>query len=472
MHAVVIQKKYQIIPKYLLFADLLELRVDLIDGFCLSWAKFFLKKINKPWILTLRKSSQGGNFKGSEKLRLALIEKYLELCPTYLDLEYDVSLNFISQIKINHPKIKLIKSFHDYQQTPASLVQFIDKMYNESFDIHKFAFFANTIKDTLVMMQYLKKNNGKKLVSLIAMGKYGHPLRIIGKILKNAICYSAANTFKNKVKALSIKTLITLYDFNQLNDKTQIFALIGENISHSIGHLFHNFFFQEKKINAVYIKIPLKENELNYFFEVADDLEISGISVTTPFKNLLPQDIVKTTNPINTLKKIKSNWVAKNTDGLGLLQIIKPYKIPKTKILLIGAGPTAVEIFNSLQKKNYSVEVFNRSYRRALLSYPEKTKIIKKLQLGNYVIVINSASYKSLYTEQILQRKLKKKLILIDINYQRLFKKVNLNINFINGYELFFNQAIYQQIFWNNQSFSFKIIEKFKKKWMSSLHQF
>ncbi len=472
MLAVVVQKKYLKIPKCFTYADILEIRVDLIKGIDLKWTKKFLKKTEKPWILTIRKQSQGGNFEGPEALRLKLISEYLALNPTYLDIEYDVDLSFVKKLKKSYPNLKFIRSFHDFKKTPNNLDEFISLKYHPLFEVHKFAFRANSMLDTLKLMSYLKKNNRQMAISLVAMGKYGHPLRICGRILKNAICYASANISNKIASQLSVKELVSIYNYQKLNHNTKIYALIGKKISHSIGHLFHNFFFSKHKINAVYIKIPLYKKDLGSFFKLAASLPIFGLSITTPFKMSLKPYLPSANGPINTLKKIKNSWHSKNTDGIGAFTIIKDSL--KKKILMLGSGPTAIAIFAAL-KESCIVDVYSRNYKKTLRTYPKAVKVIKdfnKINFSDYDLIINAASYKAEFFEKVACRRLERKLLFFDVNYQEESKKVkNPFIKKIDGKELFFYQAIYQQMFWNKKKYSFELACEFKKKWMKDPHQ-
>ena len=474
MLAVTVQKKYLKIPKYFNYADILEIRVDLIDNIDLRWTERFLKKVKKPWILTIRKNSQGGNFKGSEELRLKTISEYLKLKPTYIDIEHDVDLGFVRELKKKHSSLKFIRSFHDFQETPHNIEEFVNSKYDPFFDIHKFAFRANSMKDTLKLMCYLKKRKDQRPVALIAMGKHGHPLRVCGKILRNAISYASINESNKIASQLSVRELTCIYNYPMLNHSTKIYALIGKSISHSIGHLFHNFFFSKHDINAVYVKIPLNKQELSLFFKLAKDLPIYGLSVTTPFKLSLSTYLADAQGPINTLKRTEDGWQSKNTDGIGAFNVLKKYLKENTRILLFGSGPTALSVFEVLKEK-FLIDIYSRNYQKTVLTYPEKVKVIKdfsSINFSDYDLVINAASYKADFLNKVARKNLKTEISFFDVNYQKENNSLtNPFIRKIAGKELFFSQAIYQQVFWNEEKYSFETAEEFKRKWKMDRHQ-
>ena len=67
-------------------ADIIELRLDYIKD--LDLEKLFSIK-EKPYIITLRSKEQGGNFNNSDDEKLALLQKAVDLCADYIDVEYN-----------------------------------------------------------------------------------------------------------------------------------------------------------------------------------------------------------------------------------------------------------------------------------------------------------------------------------------------------------------------------------------------
>ena len=62
------------------------------------------------------------------------------------------------------------------------------------------------------------------------------------------------------------------------------FLVIGNPIEHSISPKLHNYWFKETKIDAIYQKQKLDENQLNEFINRIREKKLDGANITLPFK--------------------------------------------------------------------------------------------------------------------------------------------------------------------------------------------
>ncbi len=230
---------------------------------------------------TYRKKEQGGVRAISEDERLLQIAKYLELQPEYLDIEADTNPAFIASIAVKFPNIKLIGSYHDFEKTPEDLGALLESMKNPHFSIYKIAVTAQNTIDLLRLLIFAK--NAKVPLSAISMGEYGQPSRVLGPVVGNVLDYAGLQEEGN-LHRYSLKTLHEVFHYRKLNQDTQIYALIGDPIEKSPGHLFHNPRFQH---NAVYVKMRLSPDFVRKFFALVDHLPFGGLSVTIPLKELV-----------------------------------------------------------------------------------------------------------------------------------------------------------------------------------------
>ena len=107
------------------------------------------------------------------------------------------------------------------------------------------------------------------------------------------------------------------------------FLVIGNPIEHSLSPKLHNYWIKKNKINAVYEKKHLNENEIkNILLEVKNE-KISGINVTVPFKkSVIPfldelTSLANVTQSVNTIYKEKNKVVGHNTDVEGFELALK-----------------------------------------------------------------------------------------------------------------------------------------------------
>ncbi|GIT64374.1 MAG: hypothetical protein Ct9H300mP23_00010 [Nitrospinota bacterium] len=73
-------------------ADIIELRLDLIDSFNL---KALLKAVTKPVIVTNRSKLDGGQFKGNDEERLQALRDALAAGANYVDIEVSTPREYL-----------------------------------------------------------------------------------------------------------------------------------------------------------------------------------------------------------------------------------------------------------------------------------------------------------------------------------------------------------------------------------------
>lgn len=160
----------------------------------------------------------------------------------------------------------------------------------------------------------------------------------------------------------------------EINGSTQLYALIGSPIRHSLSPLIHNTSFKSLGINAVFLafdSLDLKE-ALSGF----KALGVGGFSVTVPHKvaviNYLDEVSfeAKLIGSVNTVVQKRGKWIGYNTDVVGFTKSLEPFRknIENEKVLVLGAGGSARAVVFALIN-NYDVgEIFfyNRTQERAL----------------------------------------------------------------------------------------------------------
>ncbi len=306
----------------------LELRLDAFEKVDLQELAAFLKGTPLPLLFTLRRKDQGGLFKGSEEERLKLLEALCALGPAYVDLEYDVPLAFRKKLFEAYPKIQFLSSIHDFDKTPEDLNAFYQKVKVPYAHIYKFAAMAHSTLDALKVLTFVQSQSDK--IIGISMGEKGKPSRILAPVVGNYLTFATlSDNHSTAPGQLMAEELDQIYHFHQLNKQTFIYGLIGDPVDKSLGHLVHNAIFAEAGIPAVYLKMPLKKEELSAFFELAGKLPFKGLSVTMPLKEAVlpfltqPSPEVEKIGACNTLSIDGPSLIGCNTDGIGALNAIE-----------------------------------------------------------------------------------------------------------------------------------------------------
>ena len=63
------------------------------------------------------------------------------------------------------------------------------------------------------------------------------------------------------------------------------YLVIGNPIEHSLSPKLHNYWLKENKIDAVYERRMLTENDIEKIILKLRSDELHGVNVTVPFKN-------------------------------------------------------------------------------------------------------------------------------------------------------------------------------------------
>ena len=312
-------------------ADLVELRLDLMDSFDLK-----LLNVTIPMIFKIKEPP--------------------DVFPEYIDSEYALEV----------PEgTKLILSHHDFKETP-DLEALYTKMKTTPADLYKIAVTPKSATDALKILNFAKE---KKDVIAIGMGPFGEITRILAPGITYASLEDSQQTAPGQ---LTIHEMQRKYRCHSINHETRIYGLIGDPVDKSISDETHNCYMESIGLNAVYIKMQVKASELAEFLPLAKDI-FSGLSVTMPLKeSILPYlDVIDpealSIGAVNTLLIREGKFHGYNTDGKGALDAIeKECLVLRKHIVILGAGGAAKAIAFEAIKRGAHVTIINRDTVKAV----------------------------------------------------------------------------------------------------------
>ena len=163
-----------------------------------------------------------------------------------------------------------------------------------------------------------------------------------------------------------------------MSEQKAIYGIVGFPVAHSLSPIMHNTAFNALNVDAMYKLFPLKEEELDDFFEKLHDDKnpIFGLNVTVPYKehvikyidNLSPlaQKIMAVnTIVINQERKL----VGFNTDAPGFMAHLTELKFDfgDKRVAILGAGGSARAILATLcmiPERPQSIKIYNRTTSR------------------------------------------------------------------------------------------------------------
>lgn len=343
------------------------------------------------------------------------------------------------------PVHQRVLSYHNYEGTPKDLEEIFEKMVEKPAYLYKMATMAHSALDgfrMLRLIRYAKKRGFR--IAAHCMGESGQFTRILGKIMGNDWTYCSADV-PVAPGQMSVNEMKGIYHIDKLNASTQIYALIGDPVSHSRGHLFHNHFFIEKKIDAVYVKIPLKENELEEAFAAFREFGFKGLSVTMPLKEHVAR--LCGIQGCNTVT-FEGGMLGFNTDGPAAVSLMKR-KRANQRALIVGWGGFAKNVALELEKEGIPFTVINRTSSGNVLPLSEWNQ----MDLQSYSTIIQATSIgmgnsqaQPVDWTQLLPSHLVLESILNETTLVRTALKKGCEV--ITGKDLFEEQATRQLQFW------------------------
>ncbi|MES2273047.1 MAG: shikimate dehydrogenase [Chlamydiota bacterium] len=449
-------------------AAIVELRLDHFEPEALLEMGQFMSRLSLPAIFTFRKKEQGGAREITETERFSHLEKLLELNPAHCDLEADTDPSLIAHLSLKFPKVQFIGSYHNFEETPRDLSSLLRQMKNPHFSIYKIAAKANSTLDLMRMLLFAKEESGKTALCCISMGELGRASRVLEPIVGGVFTYAALDEEKAVLHRYSLKTLHEVFHFNQLSPDTHIYALIGDPVEQSPGHLYHNKQFVLKQQNAVYVKLQLKVSELPEFFKMVLKLPFKGLSVTMPLKEaILPflgkiDPFALAIGAVNTVEIQNGITTGSNTDAPGALNAIEKHlQVKHKKVAILGAGGTARAIAYEAKRRGAEVLIYNRTKDRAEKLGAElgcRGYELSKLEKHPCDLLINTIPLSRDGALPISPDWIPKCIFVMDAVYSPkvtpLLKAAQeRGCSLIFGEEMFLEQAALQQITWYKRQF-------------------
>ncbi|MDR2194400.1 MAG: type I 3-dehydroquinate dehydratase [Treponema sp.] len=378
-----LERDMQLLKKYRRYIDLVELRVDYLT----PDERFFIRKFPEmaglPSILTIRRDTDGGRFSEGEWSRIGLLSRGLAFAEVdrrhnfaYIDLEEDLNIPGIEEAARTFGT-RIIRSRHNMHGMDVDIAGAIRRMRRIGDEIVKIAVTPHSLEETHAVMRAAKETADIEKI-LICMGDFGLCSRILADTFGSYITYTSAKGEYDAPKAspgqLDPIELTDFYRFRSINDQTRIFGITGYPLKATFSPAFFNTIFSLEKTNAVYLPFPAISAKS--FISLAQDIGLSGASVTIPHKEAVVSFLaeksrkVDLTGACNTIvRQEDGGWKGFNTDALGfsgsLLHFTGRKNLSGKKITIIGAGGVARAIAAEVSYLKGKALILNRTPIRA-----------------------------------------------------------------------------------------------------------
>lgn len=155
-----------------------------------------------------------------------------------------------------------------------------------------------------------------------------------------------------------------------ISGKTQVFALIGHPVRHSLSPAMYNALFQELGIDAVYVAFDVFPSRAAGLADALRTLDLRGVNLTVPFKASILSALDHRTRAVeeaqatNVVVQHEGRLVGYNTDGEGFARAYESEFGPAKGLsaVILGAGGAGRAVAAGLADRGASViTLLNRS---------------------------------------------------------------------------------------------------------------
>ncbi len=275
-----------------------------------------------------------------------------------------------------------------------------------------------------------------------------------------------------------------------ISGKTQIYAILGDPIYHSLSPIIHNEAFRIKDLDKVFIALKTNEENLKLAIEATRSLNLRGLSITMPLKEIIVDyldDLSTDAQIIGAVNCIINNegaLIGHNTDGKGFSLSLRAMGMCDIEnVFIFGAGGVAKAIIVQLMLENIrNIYITDRHIRRAKVleekyrnisssriniiewNYEEWSKVINNCDL---LINATSLGMRDIgdLSAMIPWRIINRNTIIYDTIYEPLETKLvkkskELNLRVVSGINLLVYQASIAFNLWTKEDFPLIVIKK------------
>lgn len=132
-----------------------------------------------------------------------------------------------------------------------------------------------------------------------------------------------------------------------ISSKTQIFAVVGYPIDHSLSPLMHNASMKSLNFDGIYLALNINPDDVVETLPVMKKMGFKGINLTIPHKEIVYSHLetldesAKLFKSVNTILFEDDEIKGFNTDGYGFLKALESSfgkEIDNDKVFILGCG--------------------------------------------------------------------------------------------------------------------------------------
>ena len=153
------------------------------------------------------------------------------------------------------------------------------------------------------------------------------------------------------------------------NTATELYAVLGNPVAHSMGPLMHNIWFNACNVNAVYMAFAI--DDIHQGMAAMRTFDIKGASITIPFKEKIidcldgVDPVARDIGAVNTVVNRNGELWGYNTDCAGAVDPLKYVSsLAGKRVYILGAGGAARAVAFGVAREQGRVVIVNRNEER------------------------------------------------------------------------------------------------------------
>ena len=326
-------------------ADWLEVRADLVGDLDPDWLR---SHFTGELLYTLRSAFEGGAFAGSRDARLRRIG---EAGPRFDRVDLEGERDLAPELLARIPAGRRIVSWHGSPIDLQALRARLTHLSSVPAAFYKLVPGATNAGEELAPLQLLAASPRRDVIAF-ASGDSGFWTRILAPRLGAPVVYGSASARAAAPGQPSVEQLRRDYGFPELPRIRHLFGLVGWPALHSLSPRLHNAAYRALGVPAVYVPFDVQEFG-DFWLELVESdaiaglgLELSGLSVTTPHKEVAFA-VAGATSPlserlqaVNTLTPRRGVWEGESTDAYGVVEALRARGVEPRgrRIAVVGCG--------------------------------------------------------------------------------------------------------------------------------------
>ena len=284
-----------------------------------------------------------------------------------------------------------------------------------------------------------------------------------------------------------LRTSTASRDPPTISGSTEVCAVIGDPIAHSLSPPIHNAAFRSLNMNIVYVAFLVRRSGLGSAIEGFRSLGVLGINITMPHKSRVLRfldridDTAQEIGAVNTVVRRSSKLHGYSTDGQAAVKALSRLgSLSGRRAVILGAGGAAKAIAYNLSKMVDTIVILNRTRSKGARlaskvtkwseassrSYAlEKTNLRREVGRGDLLINTLPVDAFPRFGKILIQKRLiRRDMLVMDANYRPktdfLAKASLAGAKAIDGLEMLIEQAALSFKLWTGVNAPIAVMRK------------